>query len=111
MLHAGDEGRDHCKKDLRNPQTWVMYFLQCRCLQIPPESMKKAFYCIHNAKRTVIRNNKVIIFMIHKRRQSQKELQEKERKTNQKTDTQQYSHVRLSNQQLLPFLHFRFSRL
>lgn len=54
--------------------------------------------------------------MIHKRRQSQKEscihvLQEKERKTNQKTDTQQYSHVRLSNQQLLPFLHFRFSRL
>lgn len=44
--------------------------------------------------------------MIRKRRQSQKEnyihvLQEKERKTNQKTDTQQYFHVRLSNQRFI----------
>lgn len=44
--------------------------------------------------------------MIRKPRQSQKEnyihvLQEKERKTNQKTDTQQYFHVRLSNQRFI----------
>lgn len=54
--------------------------------------------------------------MIRKRRQSQKEnyirvLQEKERKTNQKTDTQQYFHVRLSNQRFIIMLTFPFLKI
>lgn len=54
--------------------------------------------------------------MLRKRRQSQKEnyihvLQEKERKTNQKTDTQQYFHVRLSNQRLITMFTFPFLKI
>lgn len=54
--------------------------------------------------------------MLRKRRQSQKEnyihvLQEKERKTNQKTDTQQYVHVRLSNQRFITMLTFPFLKI
>lgn len=54
--------------------------------------------------------------MLRKRRQSKKEnyihvLQEKERKTNQKTDTQQYFHVRLSNQRFIIMLTFPFLKI
>lgn len=54
--------------------------------------------------------------MLRKRRQSQKEnyihvLQEKERKTNQETDTQQYFHVRLSNQRFIIMFTFPFFKI
>lgn len=103
------------KKDFCNPLTRVSIFCSVvtfiSCLDY-----KKAIYCKYNAKLPVIRNKIGDFFMLRKRRQSQKEnyihvLQEKERKTNQKTDTQQYSHVRLSNQRFITMLTFPFLKI